>query len=86
VAKDLNDEEKEKLRGIYKDKKIPKQELNYEEFGSFGTSAKTEVNENFIKELMFKKEIKGNRPLKIQETCIKVHIDWLGNIKIDSKQ
>jgi len=82
VAKDLSDEDKKKLKEKYQDKTIPKQEKNYEEFGSFGISAKTEVNENFVKELVLKKEFDGDKPLKIQDTCIKIQIDWLGNIKL----
>lgn len=80
IPKDLTEEQKNILRKQYADKKIPKQELNYQEFGSFGTSAKTEVNENFVKELVLKKGFNGKIPLKIQDTCIKVDIDWLGNI------
>ena len=82
VAKDLSEEDLRKLKEIYQDKTIPKQEKNYEEFGSFGTCAKTEVNENFIKELILKKGFNDDKPLKIQNTCIKVQIDWIGNITI----
>ncbi|MDR1759186.1 MAG: hypothetical protein LBR60_01520, partial [Fibrobacter sp.] len=82
VSKDLSEEDRKKLKEKYQDKTIPKQEKNYEEFGSFGTSAKTEVNENFIKELVLKKEFKGTKPLKIQDSCIKIQIDWLGTITI----
>jgi hypothetical protein len=82
ISKDLTDEQKAKLKQQYAEKKIPKQELNFEEFSSFGTSAKTEVNENFIKELVYKKDYKGNAPLKIQDYCIKIETDWLGNIKL----
>lgn len=81
IPKELTEEERKFLKEKkYKDKTIPKQELNYQEFGSFGTSAKTEVNDNFIKELVLKKGFNGNKPLKIQDTCIKLTIDWLGNI------
>ena len=82
VAKDLSEEDNKKLREKYQDKTIPKQEKNYEEFGSFGTSAKTEVNESFIKELVLKKGFDGDKPLKIQDTCIKIQIDWLGNVTL----
>ncbi len=82
VPKELTLEQKAKLKEIYGDKKIPKQELNYEELGSFGISAKTEVNENFVRELVYKKGFKGISPLKIQDHCIKIKTDWLGNIKI----
>lgn len=80
VPKDLTSEQKEELKKQYGDKKIPKQELNYQEFGSFGTSSKTEANDNFVKELVLKKNFKGDKPIKIQETCIKLQVDWLGNI------
>jgi len=80
--KDLTDEQKTKLKSQYGDKKIPKQELNFEEFGSFGNSAKTEVNENFVKELILKKEFKDTSPLKIQDYCIKLKSDWIGNIQL----
>ncbi|MCX6151994.1 MAG: type II CRISPR RNA-guided endonuclease Cas9 [Ignavibacteriales bacterium] len=80
IAKVLTDDQKAELKRKYGEKKIPKRELNFEEFGSFGTSAKTEVNEDFVKILLddnHKKE-----PRKIQETCIKLYTDWLGNIKL----
>ena len=79
IAKDLTDEQKEQLKKQYGEKKIPKKELNFEEFGSFGTSAKTEVNENFVKILIDKTY--NTEPIKIQDFCIKIESDWLGNIK-----
>ena len=54
--------------------------MNFEEFGSFGISAKTEVTPDFIKELVYKKDFQGNPPLKIQDQCIKLKLDWIGNI------
>jgi hypothetical protein len=78
IAKDLTDEQKTRLRAQYGEKKIPKKELNFEEFGSFGTSAKTEVNENFVKILIDKNY--SIEPIKIQDYCIKIKTDWLGNI------
>ena len=82
VSKDLTEEDKKKLKEKYKDKSIPKYEKNHEEFGSYGTCATTEVNESFIKKLVLKKDFKEIEPLKIQDTCIKIQIDWLGNITI----
>lgn len=82
IAKDLSKEELDKLKEKYGEKKIPKQEKNYEEFGSFGTCAKTEFNDDFVKELVLKKAFDGNPPKKIQDSCIKIQIDWLGNISI----
>ena len=80
IAKDLTEEQKAKLRNQYGEKKIPKKELNFEEFGSFGTSAKTEVNEHFVN-ILIEKEY-PTEPLKIQDYCIKIKTDWLGNIKL----
>jgi CRISPR/Cas system Type II protein with McrA/HNH and RuvC-like nuclease domain len=82
VAKDLTEEEIKMMKKLYDGKKIPKHEKNYEEFGSYGTCAKTEVNTNFIKELVLKKNFNEHSPLKIQDTCIKIQIDWIGNIKL----
>ncbi|MDP1811555.1 MAG: HNH endonuclease domain-containing protein [Sediminibacterium sp.] len=80
IAKDLNDEQKARLKNQYGEKKIPKKELNFEEFGSFGTSAKTEVNENFVKILIDKTYT--TEPMKIQDYCIKIKTDWLGKLQL----
>jgi len=82
VAKDLSKEDQQELKEKYGEKTIPKQEKNYEEFGSFGTCAKTEVNDNFVKELVLKKGFDGKSPIKIQDFCVKIQIDWLGNISL----
>jgi len=82
VAKDLSKNEQDRLKEIYGERKVPKQEKNYEEFGSFGTCAKTEVNNDFVRELVLKKNFKGKSPMKIQDFCIKIQIDWLGNISL----
>ncbi|HRK00732.1 MAG TPA: type II CRISPR RNA-guided endonuclease Cas9 [Ignavibacteria bacterium] len=84
ISKDLTDEQMNSLKTQYKDKKIPKKELNFEEFGSYGNSARTEVNESFVRELVFGKSKNNiNAPLKkIQDYCIKIKIDWLGNINL----
>ncbi len=79
VSKDLTEDEKEELKKKYKDKKIPKTELNYEEFGSFDNSVKHVPAENFVKNLIDKN---AKLPLvKIQDVCVKVDLDWLGNIR-----
>lgn len=83
IPKDLKEEEKELLRRQYADQKIPKKELNYEEFGTYGSSATTEINENFIRNLVLKKKFTGEKPLKIQDSCIKIYTDWIGNIKLN---
>lgn len=76
IAKNLSNEEIEKLAAIYKEKKIPKQELNYAEFSSFGNCVKVVPDESFVKSIK-DKQIKT---LKIQDYCIKFKTDWLGNI------
>ncbi len=82
VAKDLSKEEQDRLKEKYGERKIPKQEKNYEEFGSFGNCAKTVTDDDFVKELIFKNEFEGSSPMKIQDYCIKIKIDWLGNISL----
>ena len=82
IGKDLSKEELDYLKEKYGERKIPKQEKNYEEFGSFGNCAKTEFNYDFVKELVLKKAFDGKPSVKIQESCIKIQIDWLGNISI----
>lgn len=76
IAKNLSNEEIEKLAAIYKDKKIPKQELNYAEFSSFGNCVKVVPDESFVKSIKDKRI----KTLKIQDYCIKLKTDWLGNI------
>lgn len=79
VVKDLTPEQKADLKTKYGEKKIPKRELNFEEFGSFGNCAKSEVNKHFINYLLNAEY--EEEPLKIQEHCIKLKIDWMGNIQ-----
>lgn len=83
IPKDLTDEQKESLKKQYKDKTIPKKELNFVEYGSYRDCSPYESGEILIKSL--NEEAKGKnkefKPLKIQDTCIKLEIDWLGNIK-----
>ncbi|MDR2409842.1 MAG: type II CRISPR RNA-guided endonuclease Cas9 [Bacteroidales bacterium] len=78
VPKDLTNEEKNKLKEDYQDKKIPKQKLNFMEYGSYGNCSPFEAGEIFIKKQIDKKS--KEKPLKIQDSCIKIQIDWLGNI------
>jgi len=80
VAKDLNEEQKKSLKDKYGDKDIPKKEMNFVEYGSYRDSAPVEVNENFVKGLIDKSH--KIKPLKIQEHCIKIKTDWLGNIRL----
>jgi|GEM_PF-398468 len=87
VPKDLTDEQKEALKKLYKDKKIPKREWNFIEYGSYRDCSPYESGEVFIKSL--NEEAKGKKkkfnPLKIQDTCIKLEIDWIGNISFLKK-
>ncbi|HMR46305.1 MAG TPA: type II CRISPR RNA-guided endonuclease Cas9 [Bacteroidia bacterium] len=82
VSKDLTEEQKEALKKQYADKKIPKKELNFVEYGSYQNCSPYEAGENFVKSLneTDKKKKKELKLIKIQETCIKLKIDWLGNI------
>ncbi len=82
VPKDLTEEQKDSLKEQYKDKKIPKKELNFIEYGSYRDCSPYESGEILIRSL--NEEAKGKnkefKPLKIQDSCIKLEIDWLGNI------
>lgn len=78
VPKDLTNEEKEKLKKKYEEKKIPKKELNYVEYGSYRDSSPFESGEVFTKSQVDKKS--KIKPIKIQDHCIKIQTDWLGNI------
>lgn len=82
VPKDLTEERKDSLKEQYKDKNIPKKELNFIEYGSYRDCSPYESGEILIRSL--NEEAKGRnkefKPLKIQDTCIKLEIDWLGNI------
>lgn len=96
IPKDLTEEEMKKLKGEYPDKKIPKQELNYSEFSSFGNCVKVVPNEDFVKyidyinnkkknkiggeELKCDQTIKKNDLCMIKDYCVKIKTDWLGNI------
>lgn len=76
IQKNLSEEELSELKKKYPEKKIPKQELNYAEFSSFGNCIKVVPDESFVKSIK-DKQIK---PLKIQDYCVKIKTDWLGNI------
>lgn len=77
VPKDISDKEMKDLKEKYPDKKIPKQELNYAEFSSFGNCVKFVPDINFIKNIQDKTCPKS---MKIQDFCVKIKTDWLGNI------
>lgn len=76
IPKNLSDEEIIELKKEYPDKKIPKQALNYAEFSSFGNCVKVVPDEAFVKSIKDKRI----KTLKIQDYCIKLKTDWLGNI------
>ncbi len=76
IPKNLSEEDIDDLKKKYSDKKIPKQELNYAEFSSFGNCVKVVPDETFIKSIKNKKI----KTVKIQDLCIKIKTDWLGNI------
>lgn len=83
VSKDLSKEEIEYLKNeqVEKGKKaISKKDLNFVEFGSYRDCSPYETGEIFIKSLVNKKQ--KQKPLKIQDSCIKIKIDWLGKISI----
>lgn len=81
VPKDLTKEQKDQLKKKYEEKKgIPKNELNFVEFGSYRDCSPYETGEIFVRSLVNKKQ--KQKPLKIQDYCIKIKIDWLGNISL----
>jgi CRISPR-associated endonuclease Csn1 len=82
VPKDLTEEQKAILKEKYKDKKIPKKELNFVEYGSYRDCSPYESGETFIKNLTETDKKKKQDQVKIQDTCIKLKIDWLGNVDI----
>jgi hypothetical protein len=55
LSKDLSETELSALKNKYVDKKIPRQELNYEEFSSFGNCVKCVPDERFIRNIIEKK-------------------------------
>lgn len=80
MPKDLTDKDIEKLKEKYKDKKIPRQEQNYIEFGTYLNCTPFEKNNNFILSMSQGNQYDGKRPRKIQDFCVKLKTDWLGNV------
>lgn len=80
LPKDLTNEEKDLIKKQYKDKSIPKQEFNYIEFGTYSNCTPLEMNSLFTLAMREGKKYKGNKPRKIQDFCIKIKVDWLGNV------
>ena len=73
-------EELKELKSKYKDKAIPKQEQNYIEFGTYSNCTPLEMNKLFTTSMREGKRYKGERPRKIQDYCVKIKTDWLGNV------
>lgn len=80
IPKDMSKEEIEELKSRYKDKAIPKQEQNYIEFGTYSNCTPLEMNKLFTMSMREGKKYKGEKPRKIQDYCIKIKTDWLGNV------
>ena len=78
--KDLTDKEKNLLKEQYKDRSIPKQELNYMEFGTYSNCTPLEFNNLFTPLMREGKKYRGEKPRKIQDFCVKIKTDWLGNV------
>lgn len=88
IPKDLTKEQKDSLKKEHEGKKnIPKNELNLVEFGTYRDCSPYEAGEIFVRSLTIdKKEKKSiSKPLKIQDSCIKLEIDWLGNFSFEKK-
>ncbi len=80
VSKNLSKREIDKLKKEQDEKGkkgISKKDLNFIEFGSFGNCSPYEPNDDFVNYLA--NGYKG-KPKRIQDECIKINIDWLGNI------
>ncbi|MFA7379775.1 MAG: type II CRISPR RNA-guided endonuclease Cas9 [Bacteroidia bacterium] len=81
VPKDLTEEQREVLKNQYLDKKIPKKELNFVEYGSYRDCSPYEPGGTFVKSVTETDKRKKQKLKKIQDTCVKVTVDWTGNIK-----
>lgn len=69
LPKDLDEEDIEKIKEKYKDSKSRKAHLNINEFGTdLNCSQKEKLYSNNCK------------PRTIKDYCVKIKIDWLGNI------
>lgn len=79
IPKDISENKLEDLKQKNKNNKISKKDLNFVEFGSYRDCSPTEKNELFMQSIN-NKNYKGKKPRKIQEYCVKIKTDWLGNI------
>lgn len=83
APKYFSKEERKELKKNHSNKRsIPKDELNYREFGSYDGSMMFIPNEDVIKKLN-KETYNKKGIIKIQDKCIKLVSDWLGNVYID---
>jgi len=81
VKKELTEEQLNDIRYRNEGKKsIPKNELNFVEFGSYRDCSPYPIGEAFIKNMTASNKIEKQELKKIQDTCIKLEADWLGNI------
>lgn len=78
MPRNLSEKELKLKEGV--GEKIPKKDLNYIEFGSYSNCSPYEKNELFIVSMREGKKYKGEKPRKIQDYCIKIKVDWLGNL------
>lgn len=79
IPKDISENKLEDLKQKNTNNKISKKDLNFVEFGSYRDCSPTEKNELFMQSIN-NKNYKGKKPRKIQEYCVKIKTDWLGNI------
>ncbi|MFM7858991.1 MAG: type II CRISPR RNA-guided endonuclease Cas9, partial [Flammeovirgaceae bacterium] len=84
APKDLTESQKEALKKQYADKKIPKSELNFVEYGSYRDCSPYESGEAFVKSVTEtdKQKKKDQKLVKIQDKCMKLEVDWLGRITL----
>ena len=80
VPKNLDDEKIKEIKERYKDPKTRKSHMNYVEFGTNINCSLYEVI--LSKDNVDRKEKKSakGRQRKIQDYCIKIKVDWLGNL------
>jgi hypothetical protein len=79
LPKEISEKKLEDLKQKNKNNNISKKDLNFVEFGSYRDCSPTEKNEFFMRSINNKKYT-GKKPRKIQEYCVKIKTDWLGNI------
>ena len=78
MPKDLSEKELKLMEETRE--KISKKDLNYIEFGSYSNCSPYEKNDLFTVFMREGKKYKGEKPRKIQDYCVKIKVDWLGNL------